>query len=60
MIAARDAWLHCLVRRADRSVALGESRGGLSSVTPPAGGFQILPPPIRIARLADLERKAQL
>jgi SWIM zinc finger len=42
-------------RRADRSVAFGESRGGLSSVTPQAGDFQILPPPIRVARLADLE-----
>jgi hypothetical protein len=42
-------------RRADRSVLLGDSRGGLTSVTPQAGDFQILPPPIRVAGLADLE-----
>ncbi len=41
-------------RRADRALILGEARGGMTSVTPQAGAWESLPPPVRVTRLADL------
>lgn len=41
-------------RRADRALVLGEARGGVTSVTPQAGAWESLPPPVRVTRLADL------
>ena len=41
-------------RRANRSLFLGEARGGLTSVTPQEGAWDILPAPLRVTRIADL------
>lgn len=41
-------------RRANRLLVLGDARGGLTSVTPQAGAWDILPAPLRVTRLADL------
>lgn len=41
-------------RQANRLLVLGDARGGLTSVTPQAGPWEILPAPLRVTRLADL------
>lgn len=41
-------------RRANRLLVLGDARGGLTSVLPQAGAWEILPAPLRVTRLADL------
>lgn len=41
-------------RRANRSVSLGDARGGLTSVTPQEGAWDVLPAPLRVTRIADL------
>jgi hypothetical protein len=47
-------------RRANRSVVLGEGRGGMSSVTPQTGSFEVIPTPIRVSRLAELDRVVRM
>lgn len=42
-------------RRANRSLVLGEARGGLTSVTPQAGGWEAFPEPLRVTSVAALE-----
>lgn len=41
-------------RLANRLLVLGDARGGLTSVMPQAGAWDVLPAPLRVTRLADL------
>ena len=41
-------------RRANRLLVLGDARGGLTSILPQAGAWEVLPAPLRVTRLADL------
>jgi len=42
-------------RRANRSLVLGEARGGLTSVTPQTGGWEAFSEPLRVASASALE-----
>lgn len=42
-------------RRANRVLALGQGAHGATSLTPQTGDFDLLPRPLRVDRLADLE-----
>lgn len=41
-------------RHANRSLTLGDARGGATSVTPQTGAWDMLPAPLRVTRIADL------
>lgn len=42
-------------RRANRALSVGTTAQGASSVTPQTGDFALLPPPVRVDRIADLD-----